>query len=142
VQLVVLSIGRSRDRELETLCAEYVHRSRGLLPITLETCRDRTAWRARMDRLERPLVVLDERGEQLDTADLAGWLRSWRDAGTRRVTFAIGDADGFDAEDRDRSDRLLALSRLTLAHRIARLVLVEQLYRASTILAGHPYHRG
>jgi 23S rRNA (pseudouridine1915-N3)-methyltransferase len=85
-------------------------------------------------------VLLDERGEQLDTRGLAGWISQWRAEGARAVNFYIGDADGFSAADRSGADRLLALSRLTLPHRLARLILLEQLYRAASLLAGHPYH--
>ena len=74
------------------------------------------------------------------TTFLARWLDTWRSGGVRQVSFYIGDADGFTAEDRDGAERLLALSRLTLPHRLARLILLEQLYRAATLLAGHPYH--
>ena len=84
--------------------------------------------------------MLDERGEQLTSEALAALLGGWRDAGVREVEFAIGDAHGFDDEARRAADHVLALSRLTLPHRLAQVLLVEQLYRAGTILAGHPYH--
>ncbi|HEY8378390.1 MAG TPA: 23S rRNA (pseudouridine(1915)-N(3))-methyltransferase RlmH, partial [Nannocystis sp.] len=86
-------------------------------------------------------VLLDERGEQIDTRELARWIDRWR-RDARDVALYIGDADGFTATDRTQADRLLALSRLTLPHRLVRLILLEQLYRAGTLLAGHPYHHG
>jgi len=86
------------------------------------------------------LVALDERGKDLTTAQFAEQLRRWRDAG-ESVAFAIGGPDGL-AEDFKRGARLLLrLSSLTLPHALARVLLAEQLYRAWSILARHPYHR-
>jgi 23S rRNA (pseudouridine1915-N3)-methyltransferase len=86
-------------------------------------------------------VLLDERGEVLASTDFAARLGRWRDDGVREARFLIGAADGFgDAERRD-ADLLLSFGRATWPHMLARAMLVEQLYRATTILAGHPYHR-
>jgi len=85
-------------------------------------------------------VLLDERGEQVTTAQLAGWLARWQQDG-RDVSLVVGGADGLDPEFRKTADETLALSRLTLPHGLARLLLVEQLYRAASLLQGHPYHR-
>lgn len=137
MELRILAVGKLKQAGLETLVADYCKRSRSLLPITLEPLRDAAALR---NRLDRPRVLLDQRGEQITTEALAGWLSHWRDRGIRRVDFAIGDAHGFTDQDRASADRILALSRLTLPHRLAQVLLVEQLYRAGTILAGHPYH--
>lgn len=142
MRLRVLAVGKLKDRGLQSACDEYVKRSRSLLPLEVSECRDLAAARKLLDRADGPVVLLDERGEQLDTEELAARLRRWRDGGTRSITFAIGDAHGFTDADRAAADAVLALSRLTLPHRIARLVLLEQLYRAATILAGHPYHHG
>jgi 23S rRNA (pseudouridine1915-N3)-methyltransferase len=87
-----------------------------------------------------PTVLLDERGQQLTSKELAAWIKTYRDAGTQRLIFAIGDAHGFTDEERARASKVMALSRLTLPHRLARILMVEQLYRASTIIEGHPYH--
>jgi 23S rRNA (pseudouridine1915-N3)-methyltransferase len=137
MELRVLAVGKLKQAGLEALVADYCKRSRALLPITLEHVRDLAALRV---RVERPRVILDERGEQVTTATLASWLGDWRDRGVRRVDFAIGEAHGFADEDRQTADKLLALSCLTLPHRLAQVLLVEQLYRAGTLLAGHPYH--
>jgi 23S rRNA (pseudouridine1915-N3)-methyltransferase len=85
-------------------------------------------------------VMLDERGRQVTTAELAGHLRAWRHDG-RDVAFVIGGADGLDPAIKNSADLLLALSALTLPHGLARLLLIEQLYRAASLLQGHPYHR-
>src|SRR5690606_19131011 len=87
------------------------------------------------------LVVLDERGALLGSEDFAGRLAGFRDEGRRMLALAIGGPDGHDGEMRRNADLLLSLGRMTWPHQIARVLLAEQLYRAATILAGHPYHR-
>lgn len=141
MQLRILCVGKLKQAGLEDLVDDYCRRSRTLLPIELLALRDLTALRERAQPSKLgPRVVLDERGEQVTTETLAAWLADWRDRSVRSVDFMIGDAHGFSDQDRKSADRVLALSRLTLPHRIAQVLLVEQLYRAGTILAGHPYH--
>lgn len=86
-------------------------------------------------------VLLDERGETLSSADFAARLGRWRDEGVREVRFMIGAADGFGDAERADADLLLSFGRATWPHLLARAMLAEQLYRATTILTGHPYHR-
>ncbi|HVM23744.1 MAG TPA: 23S rRNA (pseudouridine(1915)-N(3))-methyltransferase RlmH [Sphingomicrobium sp.] len=87
-------------------------------------------------------VVLDERGAALSSPDLAARLESWRDAGKREARFLIGAADGHDEGERGRADLLLSLGPATWPHLLVRAMLAEQLFRATSILANHPYHRG
>ena len=87
------------------------------------------------------LVLLDERGEDLASAALAARLERWRDDGVRECRFVIGAADGHRPEERAAADLLLAFGRATWPHLLARAMLLEQLFRATSILAGHPYHR-
>ncbi|HEY6100752.1 MAG TPA: 23S rRNA (pseudouridine(1915)-N(3))-methyltransferase RlmH [Anaeromyxobacter sp.] len=94
---------------------------------------------ARVGERDR-LVALDERGEEETSAELSRRVGRWL-AGGQDVVLVVGGADGLAPAVRARAAETLALSRLTLAHRLARLVLVEQLYRALTILRGEPYHR-
>lgn len=86
-------------------------------------------------------VLLDERGKNLSSEELAAILGRWRDDGIREARFVLGAADGHDAEERAQADLLLAFGKATWPHLMARAMLAEQLYRATTILAGHPYHR-
>jgi 23S rRNA (pseudouridine1915-N3)-methyltransferase len=86
-------------------------------------------------------VVLDETGKDLSSEALAALLGRWRDDGVRDVRFLIGAADGHDADTRKAADLLLGFGRATWPHMMVRAMLAEQLYRAMTILAGHPYHR-
>ncbi|PZT87640.1 MAG: 23S rRNA (pseudouridine(1915)-N(3))-methyltransferase RlmH [Citromicrobium sp.] len=86
-------------------------------------------------------VLLDERGEDLSSEALAEIMRRWRDGGVRECRFVLGAADGHAADDRKGADLLLAFGKATWPHLLARAMLAEQLYRATTIIAGHPYHR-
>ena len=87
-------------------------------------------------------VLLDSCGRQMSSEAFAGWLRKHRDEGAQQIVFAIGPADGWSDAARERAQLLLSLGPMTLAHALARLVMAEQLYRAFTILTGHPYHAG
>ncbi len=86
-------------------------------------------------------VLLDERGKQLTSLEFSEKLQVWQDEGVREVRFMIGAADGFDEADRGKADMLLSFGRCTWPHMIARAMLAEQIYRATTIQSGHPYHR-
>lgn len=87
------------------------------------------------------LIMLDEKGEQLGSMDFARRLERWRDDGRREARFLIGAADGFDDTAREEADLLIAFGRATWPHLMARAMLAEQLWRATAILANHPYHR-
>ena len=86
-------------------------------------------------------VVLDERGKPLSSIDLAKKLEGWRDTGRREARFLLGAADGHDEEMREKADLLLSFGPATWPHMLARAMLAEQLFRATSILANHPYHR-
>ncbi|WP_097092440.1 23S rRNA (pseudouridine(1915)-N(3))-methyltransferase RlmH [Novosphingobium sp. Chol11] len=86
-------------------------------------------------------VLLDEKGRQLTSMDFAKRLEGWRDQGARECRFLIGAADGFDDEARASADLLIAFGAMTWPHMMARAMLAEQLWRACSILSGHPYHR-
>jgi 23S rRNA (pseudouridine1915-N3)-methyltransferase len=87
------------------------------------------------------IVMLDEKGEEPASMAFAGRLGRWRDEGVRECRFLIGAADGFDDAARAEADWLIAFGRMTWPHLMARAMLAEQLWRATSILAGHPYHR-
>ncbi len=127
-------IGRCAEAELVT---RYAGRMRGLLAVTelSESAPFPTAPPAART------IMLDERGKDLPSTELAALLGRWRDSGTREVRFLLGAADGHDEATRGSADLLLGLGRATWPHMLARAMLAEQLYRATTILEGHPYHR-
>jgi len=86
-------------------------------------------------------VLLDERGQALSSMAFARKLEGWRDGGKREARFLIGAADGHDDKARSEADLLLSFGPATWPHMLARAMLAEQLFRATAILAGHPYHR-
>ena len=86
-------------------------------------------------------IIFDEKGEQLSSAQIAELLGRWRDDGVSETRFCLGAADGFDDADRATADKLIAFGKATWPHMMARAMLAEQLYRATSILANHPYHR-
>ena len=97
-------------------------------------------------RIPEPLtpmrsVLLDERGKQLASEAFARQLETWRDGGIREARFVLGAADGHGEAERSQADLLLAFGAATWPHLLARAMLLEQLFRATSILAGHPYHR-
>ena len=87
------------------------------------------------------IVLLDERGKDLGSEDFARILERWRDDGIRECRLVLGAADGHSREERAGADLLLAFGKATWPHLLARAMLMEQLFRATSILAGHPYHR-
>jgi 23S rRNA (pseudouridine1915-N3)-methyltransferase len=143
VRVTILAIGRNRDADLDRLILSYLKRCPW--PIELVELIPRKG-ESEAERLARTihagdvLVALDERGELATSAAFAERFGAWRDA-DRSLTFLIGGADGLDASLTGRADWCLALGRLTWPHLLVRLLLMEQLYRAGTILSGHPYHR-
>ena len=86
-------------------------------------------------------VLLDERGKDLGSEEFAHILERWRDDGIRECRFVLGAADGHSSQERKDADLLLAFGKATWPHLLARAMLMEQLFRATSILAGHPYHR-
>jgi 23S rRNA (pseudouridine1915-N3)-methyltransferase len=87
-------------------------------------------------------VLLDSRGRQMSSEAFAAWLAAQRDGGSQHIVFAVGPANGWSEAARARAQLLLSFGPMTLAHGLARLVVAEQIYRAYTILSGHPYHSG
>lgn len=145
----VLAVGKMKERGLAALLDDYARRIRPLAPFELVELRDAGPGRDHADREAADMlarlgsrrgselvVALDERGEEVASRGLAALLGAHG-----AVTFLIGGADGLGAAARERADRTLRLSALTLTHEMARLLLVEQIYRALTILRGMPYHR-
>jgi 23S rRNA (pseudouridine1915-N3)-methyltransferase len=160
MRLIVAAIGRLKagpERELAERYRERVAktgRAVGLRDIEIIEIRESRAQEAGKRVLEESIAlaniiperaaiaVLDERGENLESASLTGLIKSWRDAGRPAAVFVIGGADGLAAEFKERADLKLAFGAATWPHQFVRIMLLEQLYRTVTILAGHPYHRG
>ena len=135
----------SKD-EFERLSQVYLERCSVFARCQSEAFRSEEAmldWlKLQKGRVPALAVLLDSCGRQMSSEAFAGWLRKHRDGGAQQIVFAIGPADGWSDAARERAQLLLSLGPMTLAHALARLVMAEQLYRAFTILTGHPYHAG
>ena len=140
----IIVIGRCKDRRLAALADDYVARIRPLVPVEVIELKDADPKReatAMVQRLgardpARPVLALDEHGEDLTTVQLSALLGAHGG-----LSFLVGGADGLGDEARARADRTIRLSSLTLTHEMARVLLLEQVYRGLTILRGLPYHR-
>jgi 23S rRNA (pseudouridine1915-N3)-methyltransferase len=142
----LLVVGRRAKDPLLDAADDYAARLGRFARLDLVRSRERGAAGERdaiLDALaaDELLVALDERGELWSTVDLATRVRQWRSAGSVKIAFAIGGADGLHPDVLARARWVWSLSRLTLPHRLALVLLLEQLYRAHTIVAGLPYHR-
>ena len=137
---------RTKSEATDRLLEDYIERTTRYAPCESQLFESEAAlvdWLARQPgRAPAYTILLDSRGQQFSSEELAERLRRLRDEGTQRLVLAIGPADGWSAEARKRADLVLSLGRITLPHQLARVVLAEQVYRAFTILAGHPYHSG
>ena len=142
--LRIIVVGRCKDRRLAALADDYLARIRPLAPVEVLELKDADPRREAADMVRRlgardparPVLALDEKGEDLTTAALAKIL-----GGHGGLSFLVGGADGLGDEARARADRTVRLSSLTLTHEMARVLLLEQVYRGLTILRGLPYHR-
>ncbi len=128
-------IGRSPETELVDRYLKRVS-----WPVTVTELPDKGGNLPIADNSSRT-IMLDEKGDQLPSMDFAKLLGRWRDDGVRETRFLIGAADGFDDRERASADRLIAFGNATWPHMLARAMLAEQLFRATSILANHPYHR-
>jgi 23S rRNA (pseudouridine1915-N3)-methyltransferase len=138
--------GRSKTEATDRLIADYIERATRYVPCDSELFDSETAvldWLDRQPgRTSAYAILLDSRGQQFTSEEFATHLGRIRDEGVQRLVLAIGPADGWSPAARQRANLLLSLGRMTLPHQLARVVLAEQVYRALTILVGHPYHSG
>lgn len=144
MKLTIIGVGKLKNSLYESLWQDYAKR---LLPaVKLIEIEERRAAKANDLLLaaipnQTILVALDEGGESLTSLEFAKRLNAWSEQGRANISFIQGGADGLSSAILQRADLVLSFGRMTLPHMMARLVLVEQLYRAQTINAGHPYHR-
>lgn len=148
----VLWLGKTRDSWIKAGVEEYAGRIERYLPLIIDDVKDeknaevaegRRREGERLLKLLGPhtmLVVLDERGRQMDSVQFARFIGQHRDSGTPELAFAIGGAYGFSDEVRKRAGLVLSLSAMTFTHQMVRPFLLEQIYRACTIINNEPYH--
>jgi 23S rRNA (pseudouridine1915-N3)-methyltransferase len=159
MRVLIAAVGRLKqgpERELATAYrkrAEAIGRNLGLRDFEIVEIRESRAQDAERRRTEESIAIaniiperavvaiLDERGENLDSAALAVLLQQWRSEDRPAACFIIGGADGLSPSLRERAKLRLAFGAATWPHQLVRVMMLEQLYRAGTILAGHPYHR-
>jgi 23S rRNA (pseudouridine1915-N3)-methyltransferase len=145
MKIKVAWIGKTKEGAIQALTEDYLKRISRYAEVAGVALRDEAAVlalaRGERQKERHRLVLLDSRGKQLSSEELAAFLgREQMQA--LPLLFAIGGADGFSEEARRQAGFVLSLGRMTLPHELARVVLVEQLYRAFTILKNHPYHLG
>jgi 23S rRNA (pseudouridine1915-N3)-methyltransferase len=159
MRIVIAAVGRMKQGAERDLAERYrkraadAGRSTGLQKVEVVEVRESRADHAERRMTEESIaianliperavaVVLDERGENVSSATFAGRLQKWRAEDCPAVVFIIGGADGLSQSLRDRADYAISFGAATWPHQLVRIMLMEQLYRAVTILAGHPYHR-
>lgn len=146
MKLTIAWIGKTKEPAVQSLTDEYLKRLSRYAEVQGTALKDESAVLKLCDRNARPvkhtLVLLDSRGKQFSSEEFAKFLGDHQDRNPLPLLFAVGPANGFTAEARQEANLLLSLGKMTVAHELARVVLLEQLYRAFTILKGHPYHLG
>lgn len=153
MKITLISVGKVRRGPYKKLVDEYHGRLQHYRPLELVDVRESSAATPELRRSEESsallaavpagatVIVLDERGAHWTSHDLAAWVERKMVEGSRHLALLVGGPEGHSDELRGRADVLLALSKFTLPHDLARVVLAEQLYRAFTIVRGEPYHR-
>lgn len=144
LKIIINAIGKVTEKEFIALNAEYIKRTKWGIAINEFTA----ATKAKEAKALWPIdtggsyvIAMDEKGKQMDSYEFAHLLSKLESGGTSKLYFLIGGADGHEAETLEKANLTLSLGKMTLPHKMARLLLIEQIYRAFTINTGHPYHR-
>ena len=155
MKLSLLVIGKTTDRHVQALIDDYTSRLSHYAPFTVEVIPELKATKALTSEQQKAMeadlirkqlqagdyvVLLDEHGAERRSVDFAAWLQKRLNTGARRLVFIVGGPYGFDASIHKLASEEISLSQMTFSHQLVRLVFVEQLYRAHTILRGEPYH--
>jgi 23S rRNA (pseudouridine1915-N3)-methyltransferase len=149
VKITIAWIGKTKEPAIASLTEEYVKRNSRYVLIEGRPVRDETALleisgRSSTTKVKpkSTLILMDSRGKEFTSELFASFLGDYQDRNPLPLVFAIGGADGFSDVTRAAAQQIISLGKITLAHELARVVLLEQIYRAFTILKGHPYHSG
>jgi 23S rRNA (pseudouridine1915-N3)-methyltransferase len=146
VKLRIAWIGRTKSAPIQSLTAEYLRRLSRFAACDAQELLSENALLKLVEkssaRTQPVLVLLDSRGRQLDSQEIANFLEYHQSHDTQELLFAVGPADGWSDSSRAAAGTILSFGKITLPHELARVVLLEQLYRGFTILKGHPYHGG
>ncbi|HEY6767772.1 MAG TPA: 23S rRNA (pseudouridine(1915)-N(3))-methyltransferase RlmH [Candidatus Sulfotelmatobacter sp.] len=154
MKIKIAWIGKTKEPAIQGLTDEYLKRISRYVPVEGIAVRDEAGLLEMSGRAasakstkgsggtKSTLVLMDSRGKQFSSEEFAQFLRNYQERNSLPLLFAIGGADGFREEARAAAQLTLSLGKMRLAHELARVVLLEQIYRAFTILKGHPYHTG
>jgi 23S rRNA (pseudouridine1915-N3)-methyltransferase len=159
VKIKITWIGKTKEPAIQSLTDEYLKRISRYVQVEGLALRDeaallqlcgraapakasKTSSAGKMSAGKSTLVLMDSRGKQFSSEEFAHFLGDYQERNPLPLVFAVGPADGFSAAARGAAQHTISLGRITLAHELARVVLLEQVYRAFTILKGHPYHSG
>jgi 23S rRNA (pseudouridine1915-N3)-methyltransferase len=152
VKITIAWIGKTKEAAIQALTDEYLTRISHYAQVRGLQARDESsilqlAGRAETNQRRNAgekstLVLMDSRGKQFSSEDFARFVGDYQDRNPLPLIFAVGPADGFSEAARVQAQHVISLGKMTLAHELARIVLLEQLYRAFTILKRHPYHSG
>jgi 23S rRNA (pseudouridine1915-N3)-methyltransferase len=149
VKIKIAWIGKTKDPAIASLTEEYLKRISRYVQVEGVTLRDEAGLLEMCGRsagtksaAKFTLVLMDSRGKEFSSEQFAKFLGDYQDRNPLPLVLAIGGADGFSDAARTAAQHTLSLGKMTLAHELARVVLLEQVYRAFTILKGHPYHSG
>ncbi len=140
MKVLVRAVGKMRDRRLESVCQEYVDRARRHLPVAIEEV-ESDADLLRNLPAGAEIVALEPGGDRWTTAEFIKYLEQRMVQGARAIVFLIGGSDGLAPATVKAAKKRLSLSPLTLPHRLARVILCEQIYRALSALRGEPYNK-
>ena len=151
VKIKIAWIGKTKEPAIQSLTNEYLKRISRYVPVEGMALRDEAALlemcgralaKATKSAGKSTLVLMESTGRQFSSEELARFLGDYQDRNPLPLVLAVGPADGFSDAARSAAQHTISLGRMTLAHELARVVLLEQVYRAFTILKGHPYHSG
>ena len=146
MKIKVAWIGKTKEAAIAALTDEYLKRISRYCPVEGITFRGEADLLAKSgagkSSSKSTLVLMDSGGKEFSSEQFAKFLGDYQDRNPLPLVFAIGGADGFTTEARSSAQHVISLGKMTLAHELARVVLLEQVYRAFTILKGHPYHSG
>jgi len=149
LKIKIAWIGKTKESAVQSLTDEYLKRISRYAPIEGVSLKDEASLLELCGRSSRSktsgkstLILLDSRGKEFTSEQFAEFLGKYQDSNPLPLVLAVGGADGFSAETKSAAQQTISLGKMTLAHELARVVLLEQVYRAFTILKGHPYHSG
>ena len=147
MKLKIAWIGKTKGPAIASLTDEYLKRISRYAQVEGVTLRDEADLLGKFGASAKAaakstLVLMDSRGKEFTSEQFAKYIGDYQDRNPLPLVVAIGGADGFSAEAKSAAQNVISLGKMTLAHELARVVLLEQVYRAFTILKGHPYHSG